>query len=107
MAEYLFTPPTVEEGPAGWENRLLQRFRLPRGITVVQRLDGGFYQTRYPAQIELETAERFWLGGHTHVIDETAKNQLTAAGYGSYIAEYYPPGSYGWGGYGDGTYGGS
>lgn len=61
------------------------RFGIHRGITIVQRMDGTFYTTRYPAQTELEEVERYWLGGYHHEVDRATADQLTTAGYGTYI----------------------
>lgn len=73
-------PPTNPEAPAG-EGRLFVRYGLNRGVTVVQRLDGTFYSTRFPSAQELDDAKRHWLGGYTYDIDSTTAAQLVAAGF--------------------------
>ncbi len=107
MTQYLFTPPTVDEAPASWGNRLHIRVRIARGVTVIKLQDGSFTQQRYPAQTTLEAAQAFWLGGHVHTLEQEDRDDLVAAGYGAYITTYYEPGSYGtYYDYGDGFYGG-
>jgi len=78
MAFY-FTPPTVDEGPAGY-NRLHFRYKLKRGITVIN--EGGVYrQARYPSLIELNAATKYYLGGYRHLVNAAEKASLEAAGY--------------------------
>lgn len=105
MTTYVFTPPTVDETPAGWD-RLFIRVNIARGITVIQREDDTTYEARYPAQTELEDAKNFWMGGHENYLTQEEADYLTNQGYGAYISVFYQPGSYGYGGYGDGPYGG-
>lgn len=102
---WLLTTPTVEETPAGWD-RLFIRVNMVRGVTIVQRWDGTFYDTRYPAQTELEEVRRFWLGGTQSLIGDETRDELVAAGYGDYITPYIWPGAYGTVPYGQGLYGG-
>lgn len=85
MADYLFTPPTVAQGPAAWGNRLFLRVAIDRGLTVIKRQAGTYYESRFPAQTELEEAADFWLGGHVATIDQETRDDLVAAGYGAYI----------------------
>ena len=85
MTDYLFTPPTVSQGPAAWRSRLLIRVPIDRGLTVIKRQAGTYYESRFPAQTELEEAADFWLGGHVSTIDQTTRDDLVAAGYGAYI----------------------
>lgn len=105
MAQYLLTPPTVEEGPVAWKN-LLNRYRLTRGISIIQRLDLTFYTARYPSQQELSEALQYWLGGHEYILDQATRDALVAGGFAAYITDYFPPGSYGSLAYGAGPYGG-
>ena len=76
---YQFTPPTVDEGPAG-DNVLHYRYKLTRGITVIN--EGGVYrETRYPYQEELQAATAYYLGGYVHEVTAAQKASLEAAGY--------------------------
>lgn len=76
---YRFTTPTVSEGPAG-EGPLFERFRLVRGVTVL-KVDGVYYETRYPAQEEIDAADAAYIGGYSYEVDATEKAALEAAGY--------------------------
>ena len=76
---YIFTTPYVEEGPAG-PGPLFSRYRLNRGVSVY-RLNGEYYEMRYPIEDEIAGAEVFYLGGHNYEVDEDEKNRLEAAGY--------------------------
>jgi hypothetical protein len=105
MTTYLFTPPTVAQGPAA-RNVLMFRVSIDRGLTVIKRQNATYYESRFPAQTELEEAADFWLGGHISTIDQQTRDDLVAAGYGPYITEDIPYGAYGSLPYGQGPYGG-
>lgn len=105
MSTYLFTTPTVRETPAGYD-RLFIRYAIDRGVTVIKRMDGSFYDARYPALTELEASADFWLGGHVYTLDQETRDELVAAGYGAYITQVVPYGAYGTLPYGQGPYGG-
>jgi hypothetical protein len=83
MAQWKFIPPTVEETPAGG-HILFARYKLPRGISVL-RLNGVYSSYRYPSLTEINEATEYYRGGSEHIIDDTTKDALTAAGYGAYI----------------------
>lgn len=76
---YRFTTPTVSEGPAG-EGRLFSRYRLVRGITVL-KIDGEYYELRYPSSEEVEDADIAYIGGYSYEVDAAEKADLEAAGY--------------------------
>jgi hypothetical protein len=76
---YRFTTPTVSEGPAG-EGRLFGRYRLVRGITVL-KIDGQYYQTRFPSSEEVEAAQEAYIGGYSYEVSAGEKAALEAAGY--------------------------
>ena len=76
---YRFTTPTVSEGPAG-TGRLFSRYRLVRGISVL-KVDGEYYQVRYPSAEEVAEAEIAYIGGYSYEVSEAEKQQLEAAGY--------------------------
>ena len=105
MATYLFTPPTVLQGPAA-RDRLFVRVAIDRGLTVIKRQAGTYYEQRFPSQTELEEAADFWLGGHVYTIDQATRDELVAAGYGAYITVAVLVGAYGSTAYGEGPYGG-
>lgn len=84
---YYFTPPTVEEGPAGG-GPLFYRYRLTKADTIIQRSDGTYYSIRTPAVEETqENVLYVYLGGHKTPISDSERTSLIAAGYGAYITE--------------------
>ena len=76
---YRFRTPTVSEGPAG-EGRLFSRFRLVRGVTVLN-IDGEYYELRYPSSEEIAEADVAYIGGYSYEVSEGEKVDLEAAGY--------------------------
>lgn len=76
---YRFTTPTVSEGPAA-DGRLFSRYRLLRGITVL-KIDGEYYELRYPSSEEVENADEAYIGGYSYEVSEEEKADLEAAGY--------------------------
>lgn len=76
---YKFTTPTVSEGPAG-EGRLFSRYRLVRGVTVL-KIDGDYYEVRYPSAEEVEEADIAYIGGYSYEVSAEEKASLEAAGY--------------------------
>jgi hypothetical protein len=83
MTQYRFTTPTVEETPAG-EGPLFERYKLPRGVTVM-RTQGIYSSFRYPSQEETLAAQEVYMGGTITVIDQATADALTTQGYGAYI----------------------
>jgi hypothetical protein len=83
MADYYFTPPTVDETPAGGPP-LFNRYELNRGITVL-RTNGVYSSFRYPSQTQILSAEEFYMGGTRNLINQQTADALTAQGYGAYI----------------------
>ena len=80
---YTFTPPTIEETPAGF-GALMWRYRIPRADTIIMT-NGVTTQQRTFEVSELTAADHFYVGGHVYTISQTERDQLTAAGYGAYI----------------------
>jgi hypothetical protein len=76
---YRFKTPTVSEGPAG-EGDLFSRYRLVRGITVL-KVDGKYYEVRFPSSEETTEADIAYIGGYSYEVDEAEKASLEAAGY--------------------------
>lgn len=81
----VFKPPTVQEQPAA-RNILLVRYGIHRGITVIRRQDGTFYETRFPDQVTVEEARKVFWGGHVNECTTEEYLALVAAGYGSYLS---------------------
>lgn len=77
-------PPTIQETPAG-PGVFFSRFGIHRGISILRRQDGSYYTTRFPAQTELEEMAAYYMGGHVHTLTVDEAEDLTEAGYGSYI----------------------
>lgn len=110
MAVYTFRPPTVDEGPAAWDNPLFLRVKLTRGITVVEGPPGTYRAVRFPTQDEIAASQpHMFMGGHEYEVDDATKAALIAAGVGVTEANFTQTGGllgYGSGGYGSGPYGG-
>lgn len=90
MADWLFKPPTVEEGPASWDDFLFVRLKLTRGVSIQELPQGTFRALRYPTQDEIATAFRFFLGGHEHVVDDATRTALINGGVGVTAANFTP-----------------
>lgn len=80
---YKFSPPTVEEGPAGF-TRLFWRFRIARSNTLLV-YGTTVVSERTPGVDETQNADYCYLGGHIYVLSQKEVTILTNAGYGSYI----------------------
>lgn len=78
---YSFEPPKVMEGPIG-DHRLFDFYQMPRGICLI-KLNGEWYEDRYPMNEDLENAEDYYVGGNKYTVSDTKAAELTAAGYGS------------------------
>ena len=76
---YRFTTPTISEVPAG-EGPLFGRYRLVRGITVL-KIDGEYFQVRFPSSEEVQDADAAYIGGYSYEVNEAEKASLEAAGY--------------------------
>jgi hypothetical protein len=51
-----------------------------RGITVL-KIDGDYYELRYPSSEEVEAADEAYIGGYSYEVTEAEKVSLEAAGY--------------------------
>lgn len=80
MPTYKFTPPVILENPGGDYHPLFSHIKIPVGITVL-KIDGEYFETRYPSEEETLDADIFYLGGIEHTVDATEKAALEAAGY--------------------------
>ena len=80
---YTFTPPTVDETPAGF-GRLMWRYRIARGDSI---LINGTVVTRLrtPGVDQMLEADYAYSGGHVYPITEVERTILINAGYGDYI----------------------
>lgn len=80
MPTYKFTTPVIMENPGGEYHPLFSRIEIPVGITVL-KIDGEYYETRYPSAEDYDGADIRYLGGITYTVDATEKAALEAAGY--------------------------
>lgn len=78
MANWTFTTPSVEEGPAGG-HRLFHFYRLSKGISIV-KTGGEYFQTRYPVDEDLLEYQEVYRGGYEHTVDDATKAALIAGG---------------------------
>lgn len=76
---YRFKPPSVMEGPIG-NHRLFQFYEMPRGITVL-KYGSEYYEVRYPQQEDVDMADKAYIGGNWHIVDDAEAADLIAAGY--------------------------
>ncbi|MEW2498372.1 hypothetical protein AB0942_33295 [Streptomyces nodosus] len=108
MATWMFRPPTQDEGPASWEDRLFLRVKLSRGVSIQEKPQGAFRALRFPTQDEISEAFRFFMGGHEYEVDADTRAALIAAGVGVTDANFTlaAASGYGLGLYGSGPYGG-
>jgi hypothetical protein len=108
MATWTFRTPSVDEGPASWDSPLFLRYKLARGITILEGPPGTYRAVRYPTQDEqAASAPGLYMGGHEYLVDDATKAALIAAGVGVTESNFTPPaGTYGAGPYGAGFYGG-
>jgi hypothetical protein len=65
-------------------NWLFARYTRKQGVTVY-RLDGEFYEDRFPAQDDLIDADLIYLGGHEYVVTEDEKDALESVGYEVFV----------------------
>lgn len=90
MATWTFRPPTVDEGPASWDDRLFLRVKLARGISIQELPQGTYRALRFPTQDEIAEAFFFYMGGHEYTVDDTTKAALIAAGVGVTESNFAP-----------------
>ena len=81
MATYIFSPPYVEETPSGARGVFAYLLKIRGGISI-GKLNGVYFQDRYPHQDDIDTYQEFYSGGHKHSVSESTKTALLAAGVG-------------------------
>lgn len=78
-----FSTPTIDQGMETI-HPLFRRYTLARGVTVL--VTGATVKAvQYPAQDDLDAADRYYLGGHIYQVSDDEVDVLTSAGYGNYI----------------------
>jgi hypothetical protein len=80
---YLFKPPTVDEGPAGF-GRLFWRYRIARANTILV-YGTAVASERTPGVDQTQAADFCYLGGHEYYLSTVEYNILVNAGYSAYI----------------------
>ena len=80
MADFIFTTPSVEEGPIG-KHRLFYFFKRNVGISVVKQ-SGTYRISRYPLDSSVESYQEFYVGGRNHIVNDATKAALIAGGIG-------------------------
>jgi hypothetical protein len=80
MADFIFTTPNVQEGPAG-KHRLFYFYKRNVGVSVVKQ-NGAYRINRFPLDPSVETYQEFYVGGSKHIVNDTIKAALIAANIG-------------------------
>ena len=89
MANWKFTTPHADEGPASWDDWLFVRVKLARGITILEGPPGTYRAVQFPTQDEiLASAPGFYMGGHEYIVDDATKAALIAGGVGVTSANF-------------------
>lgn len=94
MANYIFEPPIVEEGPLAWEVPL-DRYRMDRGVSIGEIAPNVFEAQRYWSYTDeldiLDAGLRFYRGGYQHIVDDATRAELIAyPGLGVTAANFTP-----------------
>lgn len=77
---YRFTTPTILEEMESDGHPLFSRIKIPKGITVL-KIDGEYYEVRYPSAEEVADADIAYIGGYKYEVTAAEKADLEAAGY--------------------------
>jgi len=80
MPTYKFTTPTMLEELPSDGHPLFSRIKVPHGITVL-KIDGEYYEVRYPSSEEVAEADVAYIGGYSYEVTAAEKTDLEAAGY--------------------------
>lgn len=126
MSQWIFTTPVVAESPFAW-NPLMERFRMDRGVSVVEVSPCVYQQVRFDAYTneigavnlppnpnELDTAFypapraglHYFRGGYEHIVDDAVKACIIASGAAdSSNFVLMPNQGFGEGGFGEGGFG--
>lgn len=108
MTTHAFRPPTVDEAPAG-QGRLFYRYKLTRGVSILEGPPGTYRAARWPTQTEIAASQpHFFQGGHVYEVDDATKAALLAAGIDGVTADSFttPYAGFGYGAFGEGPFGG-
>lgn len=83
LSVWVLSPDHIQETPAG-RNILHYRYGIDRGISLVKK-SGVWSEVRYPAQTELEEAQKYYLGGHRHYLTPEEATDLIDQGFGDLL----------------------
>jgi hypothetical protein len=93
MANWYFETPKTAEAPFAWEIPL-DRFRLDRGITVLEVTPGVYEIGRYFSYTDenalIAAGLDVFRGGYIYIVDDAKKAILIAAGIGITNANFTP-----------------
>jgi hypothetical protein len=107
MATWTFRTPSVDEGPASWDDPLFLRVKLARGISILEGPPGTYRAARFPTQDEIAaSAPGMYMGGHEYVWTTPRRPRSSRPASASPDSNFTTAGSYGAGAYGSGPYGG-
>jgi hypothetical protein len=106
VTTYAFRPPTVEEGPAG-AGALFYRYKLTKGVSILEGPPGTYRAARWPTQDEIAASQpHFFQGGHVYEVDDATKAALLAADIDVTADNFSTPyAGFGGGGFGEGPFG--
>jgi hypothetical protein len=91
VADWTFTTPHLDQGPASWDDWLFVRVKLARGVTILEGPPGTYRAVQFPTQDEITaSAPGFYMGGHEYVVDDATKAALIAGGVGVTSANFVP-----------------
>ena len=85
----VFTPPTwtLNEPHPGGASHLFDRMKwLQVGYSVIRDAAGGYTQVVDADDDDIKFSSAFYMGGRSYVLSDQEVADLTAAGYGAYIA---------------------
>ena len=89
MKASYFTPPTwtYNEHHAGPASGLFDRLNyLQVGYGIIRDASGGYTQVVDADDDDIKFSSAFYMGGRSYVLSDQEVADLTAAGYGAYIA---------------------
>jgi len=81
MSNWLFRPPTVDEGPAVPGSALMRFYKITQGVTILDS-NGTYRAVRFPTIDETTAATNTYMGGHEYVVSDATKAALIAGGVG-------------------------
>lgn len=108
MATWIFNTPKVAEAPFAW-NSLHERFRIDRGISLIEVSPCVYQEVRYDAYTNendtLAAGLNYFRGGYVHTVDEATKACLIGSGLVTEdnfeLASGFGSGGFGEGGFGE------